>query len=187
MSRTIVYIDALNLYYRALRGTAHKWLNLQALARASLPATCDIIRINYYYAPVTGRTDPDSPRRQNVYLRALKTLSIVSTYQGNFLANRVWAGLVRPVEFRPRQWFAFIYPRPVVARIWKTEEKGSDVNLGVHLVRDAFQSKFDTAAILTNDTDLTEPVRIVVEECKLPVILLTPVNKPAASPCEICN
>lgn len=181
MSRTIVYIDGLNLYYRALRFTAHKWINLQSLAAASLPATCNIIAINYYYAPVSGRTDPDAPRRQNVYLRALKTLPIICTYKGNFLANKVWAGLIRPVEFRPRHWFALIYPRPVVARVWKTEEKGSDVNLGAHIVRDAFQNKFDIAAILTNDTDLTEPVRIVAEECKLPVILLTPVNKPATS------
>lgn len=181
MSRTIVYVDALNLYYRALRFTAFKWLNLQALAAASLPATCKLIAINYYYAPVSGRTDPDAPRRQNVYLRALKTLPPVSMYQGNFLANEVWAGLVKPVEFRPRHWLALIYPRPVVVRVRKTEEKGSDVNLGAHLVRDAFQDKFDTAAILTNDTDLVEPVRIVVEECKLPVILLTPVNQPATS------
>jgi len=179
--RTIVYVDALNLYYRALRYTAHKWLNLEVLARASLPTACNIVAINYYYAPVSGRTDPDAPHRQNVYLRALKTLPIVSTYQGNFLANRVWAGLVTPMEFRPRHWFAFIYPRPVVTRVWKTEEKGSDVNLGAHLVRDAFQNKFDTAAVLTNDTDLTEPVRIVTKECNLPVILLTPVNKPATS------
>jgi hypothetical protein len=27
MSRTIVYMDALNLFYRALKGTAHKWLD----------------------------------------------------------------------------------------------------------------------------------------------------------------
>ncbi len=181
MSRTIVYVDALNLYYRALRFTTHKWLNLEDLAAASLPATCNVIAINYYYAPVSGRTDPDAPRRQNVYLRALKTLPLVSTYQGNFLANQVWAGLTNPLEFRPRRWFAFIYPRPIVARVWKTEEKGSDVNLGAHLVRDAFQGKFDTAAVLTNDTDLVEPVRIVAQECRLPVILLAPVNKPATS------
>jgi hypothetical protein len=181
VSRTIVYIDALNLYYRALRYTTHKWLNLEALAAASLPSACDVVAINYYYAPVSGRTDPDAPRRQNVYLRALKTLPLVSTFQGNFLANRVWAGLSKPIEFRPQYWFAFIYPRPAVARVWKTEEKGSDVNLGAHLVRDAFQRKFDTAAVLTNDTDLVEPIRIVVQECRLPVILLTPANQPATS------
>jgi uncharacterized LabA/DUF88 family protein len=65
--------------------------------------------------------------------------------------------------------------------VWKTEEKGSDVNLGVHLVRDAFQDKFDTAAILTNDTDLTEPVRIAAQEVGIAVILLSPTNQPATS------
>ena len=63
---------------------------------------------------------------------------------------------------------------PQVARVRKTEEKGSDVNLGVHLVRDAFKGYFDTAAVLTNDTDLCEPLRIVTQELNLPVILLSP-------------
>ena len=181
MSRAIVYVDALNLYYRALRFTSHKWLNLEALAAAVLPTSCNIIAINYYYAPVSGRTDAGAPGRQNVYLRALKTLPLVAPYKGNFLAKEVWAGLVDPLQFRPKRRFAFIYPRPKVARVWKTEEKGSDVNLGAHLVRDAYQNKFDTSAVLTNDTDLVEPIRIVVAERKLPVILLTPVNQPAKS------
>ncbi len=46
----------------------------------------------------------------------------------------------------------------------KSEEKGSDVNLGAHLVRDAFTDAFDVAVILTNDSDLVEPVRIAVQE-----------------------
>jgi hypothetical protein len=60
-------------------------------------------------------------------------------------------------------------------------EKGSDVNLGVHLVRDAFTHRFDAAAVLTNDTDLVEPIRIVPQEAGLPVTLLTPARKPATS------
>lgn len=65
--------------------------------------------------------------------------------------------------------------------MWKTEEKGSDVNLGVHLIRDAFKASFDEAAVLTNDTDLVEPIRIVTKELQLPVTLLTPCPRPAAS------
>lgn len=61
----------------------------------------------------------------------------------------------------------------------KTEEKGSDVNLGAHLVRDAFMSAFEHAVIVTNDTDLKEPLRLVVQEAKLPTTLLTPSNNPA--------
>ena len=55
------------------------------------------------------------------------------------------------------------------------------MNLGVHLVRDAFKGSFDLAAVLTNDTDLVEPIRIVTQELGLPVTLLTPIGKPATS------
>src|SRR5271169_6640555 len=79
----------------------------------------------------------------------------------------------QPLDFRP----PFVLPpgaAPQVAYVWKTEEKGSDVNLGVHLVRDAALRIFDEAAVLTSDTDLVEPIRIVTQEFGLPVTLLTP-------------
>jgi hypothetical protein len=61
-------------------------------------------------------------------------------------------------------------------RVWvdKTEEKGSDVNLAAHLVRDAFRGVFQVAVLITNDSDLAEPVRIVRQELNLPVGILNP-------------
>ena len=61
-------------------------------------------------------------------------------------------------------------------RVWvdKTEEKGSDVNLAAHLVRDAYMGKFGTAVLITNDSDLAEPVRIVANEVGRPVGILNP-------------
>lgn len=61
-------------------------------------------------------------------------------------------------------------------KVWvdKTEEKGSDVNLAAHLVRDAFGKRFDVAVLSTNDSDLAEPVRIVTQELALPVGILNP-------------
>lgn len=76
---------------------------------------------------------------------------------------------------------------PEVACVWKTEEKGSDVNLGVHLVRDAFRAAFELAAVLTNDTDLVEPIRIVTRDLGLPVTLLSPSPKPATSLAEVAT
>lgn len=178
--RTVVYIDGFNLYYRALKGTRHKWLDIVALSRAALPSTCNVIRVNYYTARVSGRTNPDSPKRQHAYLRAIATLPEVAVHYGNFMMSNKWAGLVQPPNFKP----PFVLPAgaaPNVAHVWKIEEKGSDVNLGVHLVRDACMGAFDLAAVLTNDTDLLEPIRIVRQELNLPVTLLTPVGRPAAS------
>jgi NYN domain len=180
VARTIVYIDGFNLYYRALKGTAHKWLDIAAMSRAALPATCQIEAINYYTAHISGRVDPEAPKRQHAYLRAIATLPKVAVHYGNFLVNQKWAGLVQPPEFRPQVTLP-ASPTPEVAYVWKTEEKGSDVNLGVHLVRDAFKGRFDLAAVLTNDTDLVEPIRIVTQELGLPVTLLTPSAQPAVS------
>jgi hypothetical protein len=61
-------------------------------------------------------------------------------------------------------------------RVWvdKTEEKGSEVNLASHLLRDAFSKKFEVAVLITNDSDLAEPVRIVAHELGLPVGILNP-------------
>ena len=175
--RTIVYVDGFNLYYRALRNSRHKWLNLHALCEASLPKKCNIIAINYYTARVSGSRNPSSPKDQNIYLKALATLPTLQIHFGNFQVTKTWMPLAQPLQFWPPGLAP--YPVPESVRVIKTEEKGSDVNLGAHLVRDAFAGAFDQAVIVTNDTDLKEPVRLVVQDAKLPITLLTPSNNPA--------
>jgi hypothetical protein len=46
------------------------------------------------------------------------------------------------------------YPPPNSVTVWKNEEKGSDVNLAVHLLDDSWRSGFDCAVIVSNDSDL---------------------------------
>jgi hypothetical protein len=176
--KTVVYIDGFNLYFRALKNSRHKWLNLNALCEAALPKDCDVVAINYYTARVTIRRNPTSQKDQNSYFNALKTLPNLHIHLGNFQAVKKWMFLVQPVELRPPSQVA-PHPNPEFSRVVKTEEKGSDVNLGVHLVRDAFTGAFEHAVVITNDTDLKEPLRIVAQEAKLPITLLTPVGNPA--------
>ncbi|MCX6027672.1 MAG: NYN domain-containing protein, partial [Chloroflexi bacterium] len=83
--RTIAYVDGLNLYYRAVKGTPHKWLDLEALLRGLLRPENDLVRIRYFTADVSGRRDPSAPLRQQAYLRALGRNSVVSIHKGNFL------------------------------------------------------------------------------------------------------
>lgn len=177
--RTIVYVDGFNLYYRALRKSRHKWLNLLALSQAALPKTCNIAAIHYYTARVSGSRNPASPKDQNTYLKALGTLPNLHVHFGNFQVTNSWMPLAQPLQFWPTGLAPFPVPDSVC--VLKTEEKGSDVNLGVHLVRDGFMGAFEHAVIVTNDTDLKEPLRLVVQEAKLPSTLLTPSDHPAAS------
>ena len=62
----------------------------------------------------------------------------------------------------------------------RTEEKGSDVNLAVHLVNDAHNNLFDCAIVVSNDSDLAEAMRIVKDECEKVVGLFTPWRRRAS-------
>jgi len=185
-SRVVVYIDGFNLYYRALKRTAYKWLDLDALCRSILQKTPNVVEINYYTAKVK-QLDPSFTDQsdQEEYLRALKTIPNLKIHFGNFQVTTKRMRLSSPLwmkpEFDPPVDFSTYSVCPEFVEVIKTEEKGSDVNLGVHLVRDAFLNKFDIAAVITNDTDLTEPLRIATKEAGKKVVLLSPVSRPAGS------
>jgi hypothetical protein len=177
--RTIVYVDGFNLYFRLLvQRPALKWLNVKTLSEKLLSPTNVIAGVRYYTARVSGRIDPNAPARQQIYLDALGTVPEVSIHMGSFLLSEKFAGLVKPPEFRPRVTLA--PPWPDVVKVIKVEEKGSDVNLASHLLLDAFQGNFDVAAVLSNDSDLVEPMRIVTKVLGKPVGLLSPVSNPTS-------
>ena len=82
--KTNVYIDGFNLYHRAVQGTPYKWLDLSKLCELILP-NHDINRIRYFTAYVQARrNDPNQPRRQLTYLRALRTIPTLSIHFGLF-------------------------------------------------------------------------------------------------------
>jgi hypothetical protein len=53
--RTYIYVDGFNLYYRAVRGTAYKWLDLKKLLSHLLSPKNEIIKIKYFTALVSGQ------------------------------------------------------------------------------------------------------------------------------------
>ena len=62
--KTNIYIDALNLYYGAVRGTQYKWLDIDALFKMVFPRNT-ICKIKYFTSIVSSRpNDPGKPARQ---------------------------------------------------------------------------------------------------------------------------
>jgi uncharacterized LabA/DUF88 family protein len=147
MPNTYVYIDGFNLYYGALKRTPYKWLDLAELSRVMLPND-KIESIQYFTARVSARPhNPSAPLDQQVYLRALRTIPNLTITLGHFRTHAV-----------PMMLTGVNSPKRVF--VDKTEEKGSDVNLAAHLLRDVFTKRFAVAVLVTNDSDLAEPVRI---------------------------
>lgn len=163
VARTSLYIDGFNLYYRALKGTRFKWLDIKKMAQLILATHNQITCIKYFTARVSGHRNASSPRDQEAYLAALSTLPEVQIIYGRFLAKPIRRPLVNPVPGLPR-----------TVEVLTSEEKGSDVNLAVHLVHDAWAARFDVAVVVSNDSDLEAPIRIVKDELGKPVGLLCP-------------
>ena len=175
--RTIIYVDGFNLYYRLLeKRPALKWLNIKTLAEKLLRPSNVVTGVRYYTAHISGRIDNTAPARQQLYLDALRSVSEVSIHMGTFLTSEKFAGLAKPPNFRPR--ITLSEPWPDVVKVIKVEEKGSDVNLACHLLLDAFQGNFDVGAVISNDSDLVEPIRIATQVLGKPVGLLSPVPNP---------
>lgn len=162
--KTNVYVDGFNLYYGCLKGTQYKWLNIAKLCKLILSRD-QINQVKYFTALVSARPgDPDQPIRQQTYLRALSTLPNLSVIQGSFLSHKAYLPLAQ-------KYLGFNRDKVWVLR---TEEKGSDVNLATHLLNDGYKGEYDLAIVITNDSDLLEPVRIVRSELGLPVGILNP-------------
>ncbi len=165
---TNVYVDGFNLYYGCLMGTPHKWLDLEALCARLLPQN-QIKRIRYFTAKISARPgDVHGPVHQDAYLRALATLPTASVHLGHFLTNTTRMPVAKPVAGGPK-----------TVEVVKTEEKGSDVNLATYLLVDAFRQDADAFVVISNDSDLTEPIRIVRHELGKVVGILNPQPRPS--------
>lgn len=169
--RANFYIDGFNLYYGCVRHTSERWLNIGALCQRLFPNDT-VNRIRYFTALVRPPpSDPQKRSRQEVYLRALRTIPNLTVYQGRFQMNQVEREVVNPIPGQPRN-----------VLVHDPKEKGSDVNLATWLLADVFRGDYEMAVIFSNDSDLCPPISLVSRELKLPVTVVFPTTNPGRSP-----
>ena len=162
---TNFYIDGFNLYYRTLRNTPFRWLDLRKLAEMLFPND-EIRRICYFTALLNERPDNSGqPWRQLTYLRALETLPGFEIHYGTFRPRVKTRRLAEPIPGLPEY-----------VRIMDSEEKGTDVNLATRLLVDGFTNVYQQAVIVSNDSDLASPMRYVRDELGLKVTVVNPDN-----------
>ena len=148
--RTRVYVDGYNLYYGCLRKTAHKWLDIRALAAQILttirldvdgmPTTfdLDILAVKYFTAPILTNfaRHEDSVPSQVAYHDALlgHLGSSASLIRGSYAAEPARAH--RHIKGRRPQDCELV-------DIWRLVEKQSDVALALHAYSDALRAEVD--------------------------------------------
>ena len=123
-----------------------------------------INRIRYFTARVQARPgDPQKPQRQDMFIRALQTISNLTVHYGHFLTHTLRMPLASPPPGGPN-----------TVEVIKTEEKGSDVNLATYLLVDGFDKDYELAIVISDDSDLIEPIKVVKDKLGLQVGVLNP-------------
>ena len=165
MIRTIIYVDGFNLYYGSLRKTPYKWLDLKALFTTLLNKQNEIVEIKYFTARISPQYKGDNSNdRQKIYLKALEAhINNISIYYGHYLSHIVNVKVHNPPP-----------ASPPYLDIIKTEEKGSDVNLSLHILNDAWLDRYDCAVLVSNDGDIAEALRFVKEDHNKKIGLFIP-------------
>jgi len=168
LERVIAYIDGYNLYY-GLKSKGWKryyWLNLQALISQFIRPNQELVLTKYFTTVV--KLPNDKRLRQVEFLDALKTLSSFEIYYGQFLSETVTC-------------------RQCGHSYTTYHEKMTDVNISVELMSDAFQNRFDTAFLLSADSDLTGTVESVRRLLKKRVVVIFPPSRSSYSLKSVAN
>jgi uncharacterized LabA/DUF88 family protein len=158
--RVCAYIDGFNLYHSIDGIGRHdlKWLDLRRLCEVFAPKPDhDLMSVNYFSAFATWRLEAFARHRE--FVHALE-------------ATGVNAVLGRFKEKDRECWKC--------RSAWKDhEEKETDVNIAIWLVRDAYEDRFDRALLISGDSDLSPAVRMVkVTFPHKEIRVIAPVGRP---------
>ena len=142
MNRVIAYIDGFNLYF-GLREKGWRrfyWLNVQLLVQNLLKFNQELVMTKYFTSRIIG--SPDKEKRQSTFIEALETLPNLEIFYGKYQLN-------------PRECLHCGFKNQV------PNEKMTDVNIAVEMLSDAVKGKFDTALLLSADSDLLPLIRAI--------------------------
>lgn len=144
--RVVAYIDGFNLYFglKEKDWRCYYWLDIQKLCRKLLLPKQHLAIVKYFTSRIK-KTSPAKHKRQSIYIEALQTLPDVKMYYGKYQLT--------PYKCRNCDYINEI-----------PEEKMTDVQLGVEVISDAYQNKYDTALIVTGDIDLVPSIEKVRAE-----------------------
>jgi hypothetical protein len=153
----VAYIDGFNLYF-GIRWQAMKigspqvpdprwysylWLDLQRMCQRMLTDRQELVAIKYFTAPIMG--GKKKRERQNAYLDAIRTLPKVQIILGRFEPEKKECGKCKHPNLHP-------------------QEKKTDVNIATNLICDAIADVYDTAILVTADSDIVPAVQAVTQQ-----------------------
>ena len=132
--RIIIYIDGSNFYF-SIRKKFNVKVDIDKFCQ-KIVGNNELIKINYYIAPLNQKTHPKQYLEQQKFFDGLKKIDKLNIILGR-------------LEKRKRDGEIFYV------------EKASDVNLALDLALDAQKEIYDEAYLISNDGDFSGAVKAV--------------------------
>jgi uncharacterized LabA/DUF88 family protein len=141
--RVQVYVDGFNLYFGMVEASYKqcKWLDLRLLSENLLKSSQELVGVKYFTSRLNN--NPEKQKRQTIYIEALQTTN-VDIYFGQYQSDTI------KCKSCGIQWPKF-------------NEKMTDVNIATEMLNDTFHDKYDTAMLISGDSDLVPPIRSIHE------------------------
>lgn len=139
--RVIFYIDGFNLYF-GLRSKGWKkyyWLDLVKFCQRFLKSHQELVAVKYFTAIQKSKGKQD---RQDLFLSANKLNSMFYLFLGKFLPKN-------------------INHNGIIIKTY--EEKETDVQIAVQMIRDVVLGNSDISILISADSDLIPPIDFIKE------------------------
>lgn len=133
--KVAIYIDGSNMYF-SIKDTFNCKIDLEKFCK-KLVGSNDLVKINYYIAPVEQLENPKAYAQQQSFLEKIKKIDKFNIIFGR-LEKRKKDGEIYHIE------------------------KASDVNLALDLALDAQKEDYDLAFLISNDGDFSGAVSAAV-------------------------
>jgi len=166
--RAAAFIDGFNVYHSIDSKPhlhRHKWLNIKGLCEAFVPSSHELVSIDYFTA--YSEWNQDKVARHRILVEIYRDLG-VNVILGKF-------------KYKTRRC------RICHEEYEIPEEKRTDVNIATRLIAAAHGDTFDTAYLMSGDSDLVSAVEYVREGLKKRVVLIIPVGRKAGELTRACG
>ena len=144
MERVAFFIDGFNMYHSLKENAPDcRWLNLAKLCAGFLKEGEVVSRIYYFSAYATWLNDIDKIKKHQLYVNRLAKEGVIPI-MGKFKEKTVFCPNCK-------------------TQFTKHEEKQTDVNIALKIVSGAMLNEYDTAILVSGDTDMIPAIRTVKE------------------------
>ncbi len=162
--RTFVYVDGFNFYHGRIKRSGAKWLDLVALFEKKLlplkSREAELLKLKFFTSEIKAKfasRGQDAHQAQQSYHRALTVTypSKVEIIKG-YYSERVDHAM------------AFVEGSPPSklnrTRVWKLEEKQTDVLMALEMYRDASLGLCDQIVVCSNDSDMEPSISLIKQD-----------------------